>query len=379
MKSTTSNAIKKKSPPKVLIILVIVIAIAIIGAIIGIQVYLPTVKYNKALEIMSSGHYEDAITAFSEISDKKDVSAEISECYYHLAEQSEQEESYKLAYDNYTRAGSYSDAQQKSYAMAELLFSSSLDEDNLAAANNWADCLDPNEVSSAKSYLNALKAESSDQIFDAIAAYKSLPQGYRDASSRMLNLCSVAYDDAVSTEGTSLLQAAELYEQFPDEFSDAQTRLDTLAPYLDLLGTYSLKLCANTDTALSYRNTDKDSTFTVDGYFKNGTFYITLPDVLSDGEKSRTVRTTLDGSDLYADYDTEATSSTHEYAYYVDGVWVLTQETDITYDNSDGSVGGGLLYLFTSGWNEFIGSTYYEAWAKENANYQYALTSLGLE
>ena len=176
MESTTSNAIKKKSPPKVLIILVIVIAIAIVGAIIGIQVYLPTVKYNKALEIMSSGRYEDAIAAFSEISSKKDVSAEISECYYHLAEQSEQEESYKLAYDNYTRAGSYSDAQQKSYAMAELLFSSSLDEDNLAAANNWADCLDPNEVSSAKSYLNALNI-SGNKIKFSILSWVSCSHG----------------------------------------------------------------------------------------------------------------------------------------------------------------------------------------------------------
>ena len=63
----------------------------------------------------------------------------------------------------------------------------------------------------------------------------------------------------------------------------------------------------------------------------------------------------------------------------VEGVLVLTQYTDITYENSSGSVGGELFSLFTSGWNEWIGGTYYEAWAKDGADYLEAVQRLGLE
>ena len=336
-------------------------------------------KYNKAVELMNLGQYEDAITAFSEISESRNVTAEVNECYYHLGEQLEKEQSYKLAYDNYTRASGFSDGQQKASAMAEKLFSAALDENNLAAASNWSDCLEPNESKSAKAYLSALKLESNEQVFDAISAYKDLPKNYRDASARMLNLCSSAYAEALSMEETSLLHAAELYKQFPDEFTDVAARLNDLKTYLNLLGTYSLKVCVNTDTALDYRNTSKTAEFTVDGYLKNGTLYLTLPTVLSDGEKTRTVSTKINGDNFTVNYGTENSSSVQEYAYFIDDVWVLTQKTDITYENVNDSIGGGLLYLFTSGWNEFLGSTYYEAWAKGNANYEYALSVLGLE
>lgn len=379
MEDTSTNRPIKKSFLKSIVIVLIVALLIIAGIAVGIFVIIPTNKYNNAVDLMNRGQYEDAIAAFSEISENRDVTAEVSECYYRLGEQLEKEQSYKLAYDNYSRASGFSDGQQKAYTMAEKMFSESIAENNLAAANNWADCLDPNESKSAKTYLSALKLESNDQIFDAISAYKDLPKNYRDASSRMLSLCSTAYAEALSMEETSLLQAEELYKRFPDEFTDASARLNDLKTYLNFLGTYSLKVCVNTDTALDYRSTSKTAEFMVDGYLKNETLYLTLPVVLSDGEKSRTVSVKINGDNISVNYGTENSSSVEEDAYFIDDVWVLTQKTDITYENPNDSIGGGLLYLFTSGWNEFIGSTYYEAWAKGNANYEYALSTLGLE
>lgn len=49
------------------------------------------------------------------------------------------------------------------------------------------------------------------------------------------------------------------------------------------------------------------------------------------------------------------------------------------HENSSGSVGGELFSLFTSGWNEWLGGTYYEAWAKDGADYLEAVQRLGLE
>ena len=378
MEETSDNRSIKKVFPKSIIIVLGVVLLLAISIAVGVFIIIPTNKYKKAVDMMNLGQYEEALSVLSEISESRDVVNEIRECYYRIGEQMEKRQSYKLAYDNYTRASGFSDAQQKAYAMAEKLFSESLDEGDFAAANNWVDYLDPSELKSAKAYLSALKLEAEDQVFDAIDIYKSIPKNYRDASSRMLNLCGIAYESILLIEETSLLEAEKLYKQLPSEFTDASVRLNTLSRYLDILGNYELKVCANTDTAFEYRNTDNNDTFNIDGYLKNGTFYVVLPTLFSDGKESGNVSAKWSENTLTVNYGINNTSSVQEEAYYIDGVWVIIQKTDITYKNPNNSVGGSLWYLFTSGWNEFIGSTYYEAWAKGNENYEYALSSLGL-
>ncbi len=68
---------KKKILSIVLTAAVIVAAISIIAT----KVIIPSIKYNAAVELMESGEYEQAITAFEALDGYKDSNAQIENCY----------------------------------------------------------------------------------------------------------------------------------------------------------------------------------------------------------------------------------------------------------------------------------------------------------
>lgn len=373
----TEQGKKVRANPKM--IALVVVAVLIVVGIAGYFYVIPALKYQNAVQLMKQQNYEEAATILNEIGNFKEVGAELQECYYNLGMKSEEEKNPARAYEYYVQAGSYGDAQKKAENVADEIFSIYLDNDDLDLASEWLDKLSEEEQNNATSYLKARELEEAENKAEAIAFYQKLPENYRDADTRKDGLCGDIYAQAVSAEETSLRNAIELYQKLPVDFSDVGEKLEKYEPYLSVLGDYKLKLAVNTDSAFSYRSTDKDIDFTVDGCVRKGSVYLKLPEVLSDGKNSRQVKAAFSGDELNIDYNVKKTGSTDEYAYYLDGVLVLTQDTDITYENSEGTVSGELFSLFTSGWNEWIGGSYYEAWAKDGADYLEAVQRMGLE
>lgn len=355
--------------------ILVVLVVGIAGCIFG----MPVIRYRDAVRLMSQQRYEEAVDELDRIAAWKDVTAELQECYYHLGEQADAEKNTAGAYDYYLQAGDYQDAKEKAEADADSIFSIYLHNGDLDFASEWLDKLSAEEQKNAELYLKALGLENEGSELEAISIYQQLPEDYRETASHKNALCESLYTKAVETEQTSLLQAIELYEELPAEYADVQAKLDTYEPYLAILGNYKLKLAVSTDNAFSYRSTDKDVDFLVDGCVRKNSVYLTLPEVLSNGEKSRQVKVETSGDEFSIDYNINKTDSTSEFADYVEGVLVLTQYIDITYENTSGSAGGELYSLFTSGWNEWLGGTYYEAWAKDGADYLEAVQRLGLE
>lgn len=368
---------KARANPK--IIALVVAAVLIVAGIAGYFYVIPAVKYRNAVQLMEQQNYEEAAAILNEIENFKEVGVELQKCYYNLGIKSEEEKNPASAYEYYVQAGNYEDAQKKAEKVADAIFSIYLDKDDLDFASKWLDKLSEEEQNDAASYLKAREFEKEENKTEAIGFYQKLPANYRDADSRKAELCGDIYAQATNAEETSLLNAIELYQQLPTDFSDVGAKLEQYEPYLSVLGNYKLKLAVSTDSAFSYRSTDKDIDFTVDGCVRKGSVCLKLPEVLSNGKNSRQVKAAFSGNELEIDYNTKKTGSTNEYAYYLDGVLVLTQDTDITYENSNGTVSGELFSLFTSGWNEWLGGFYYEAWAKDGADYLDAVQRMGLE
>lgn len=374
-----AKAEENKRTTKIKWVVLVLIIAAILAGTAGFFWIMPAIRYNGALQLMSQQRYEEAVLELNEIAELKDVTAEQQECYYHLGEQADKENNTAGAYDYYVQAGDYKDAREKAEADANDIFTIFLKNGDLDLASEWLDKLSKEEQSHANSYLKALALEKDGSAWEAIQIYQQLPEDYRDTASHKDALYTVLYDEAEETEKTSLLQAIELYEKLPTDYADVRAKLEAYEPYRAILGDYKLKLAVNSDTAFSYRSTDKDIAFSVDGCVRQGAVYLTLPEVCSEGEETRQVKAETLEDGFGIDYNIKETGSTSEFADYVEGVLVLTQYTDITYENSSGSVGGELFSLFTSGWNEWIGGTYYEAWAKDGADYLEAVQRLGLE
>ena len=102
----------KSRKRRILVALVVVLALLIAG-IKYVPGLIDGYNYNKALELMNSKSYSEAIEIFKGLSDYEDSDAKLNECTYLYAESLENAEKYSEAKAIYESLGEYQDALTK--------------------------------------------------------------------------------------------------------------------------------------------------------------------------------------------------------------------------------------------------------------------------
>ena len=87
-----------------------VIAIAVV---LVIELLVPTLKYNNAVELYEKEEYVEAIGIFRALGDYKDSSARIMDCRYGMAQDLFEEKKYSDAIRAFERLEGYSDSNDR--------------------------------------------------------------------------------------------------------------------------------------------------------------------------------------------------------------------------------------------------------------------------
>ena len=163
-------------------------AIVVIAAIVLVtKVVLPAQNYNKAVALMGSGSYDEAIAAFEAMGDYKDAAAKSEECAT-LKEQAELEAAYQEAV-TLMESGSYDEAIAAFEAMGDY-------KDAAAKSKECVTLKEQAELEAA--YQEAVTLMESGETGRAAIAFGKLGD-YRDAKERSFELWNtVAVRDTVS-------------------------------------------------------------------------------------------------------------------------------------------------------------------------------------
>ena len=113
------NEKKRKETNKKVAIACALFAVLAIMIIFVVNVVVPNVKYNKAIDLMENGEYTEAIVTFKELDGHKDSTDRITECNYLIATELAAEEKIEEAYEAFISLGDYKDSAAK----VENLFS----------------------------------------------------------------------------------------------------------------------------------------------------------------------------------------------------------------------------------------------------------------
>ena len=99
------------------VIIAVSVTFLILSVLAVFLIIIPNCKYNKAVDMINSGKYAEAVEIFSEIGFYKDSSDRIKEAYYLMAEESESDGNKTQAAMNFGKASGYSDASERSFAL----------------------------------------------------------------------------------------------------------------------------------------------------------------------------------------------------------------------------------------------------------------------
>ncbi|MEG2542847.1 MAG: hypothetical protein RSA64_06355, partial [Christensenellaceae bacterium] len=88
------------------------------------------IDYYIAMDLLTQGKYEDAISAFEALGDFKDSQEMITETKYRQAGQMEIDEEYASAYEIYTDLGDYADSMEMKDELMEMLYTIGVDAYN---------------------------------------------------------------------------------------------------------------------------------------------------------------------------------------------------------------------------------------------------------
>lgn len=99
------------------VIIAVSVTFLILSVLAVFLIIIPNYKYNKAVDMINSGKYAEAVEIFSEIGFYKDSSNRIKEAYYLMAEESEADGNKTQAAINFGKASGYSDASERSFAL----------------------------------------------------------------------------------------------------------------------------------------------------------------------------------------------------------------------------------------------------------------------
>lgn len=89
------------------------IVVLLVFFLVLITIIIPNIKYNSAIDLMSEGKYQEALSVFEEISGHKDSGERIKECSYNYAVVLMGEGDYKTAKQIFETLGKYKDCADK--------------------------------------------------------------------------------------------------------------------------------------------------------------------------------------------------------------------------------------------------------------------------
>jgi len=170
------KAAKKRK--KIIIITTTISTICIVFVVLLITVIIPDGKYNSAVELYDAGKYDEAITAFTQLSGYKDSEAQITKC-----ETAINDNKYKSAVELYN-AGKYDEAIT---AFAQL----NGYKDSEAQITECEKAIKDSKYNAAVNLYNSEKYE------EAIFAFTEL-NGYKDSAELITKIKDIKYNNALN-------------------------------------------------------------------------------------------------------------------------------------------------------------------------------------
>ena len=271
---------KRNQKRKILLIRAALIGVPVCAAVIialniisGVQL---KSKYNAASELLSSGKYEEAATAFAAMGDYSDAAERVIESRYRQAISLLESGSYDEAKALFEKTVGYSDSNEQ-MLRADYLKAVELGEngDLKGAAELFitlGDYLDSNERASLMLYEYATSLEN-DNPKEAVELYKSLGK-YKDSTERYF-LCAYA-------------NAKKLFES--NDFIGASQAFKALGDYSD-----STERALECDYRLAVSEAKKGSFVTAEKLFSDLGNYNDSAERLADVKYKLAVKNFMDG------------------------------------------------------------------------------------
>ena len=111
----------KKRLRKIAAVALLTLAVVILVSVLLKTVILPTIQYNRAVNMVASGDYDTAVQIFTELDDFKDSKAQLNETLYQKGVALEKGGNLRGALAAYDAAGAIKDAEGKSEAIRRAL------------------------------------------------------------------------------------------------------------------------------------------------------------------------------------------------------------------------------------------------------------------
>ena len=200
------KAAGKKKLKIILTVLAVVAVIAGGAALLVTRVLIPSQNYNRALELLESGSYREAVDLFGELDGYKDSEDRLREARYLLALSLFEEEDYRGAGDLLSGLEGYRDADEYIAFTAvrrRMEDGAYLEAYEALEAGTWK-ILDPGLIETCRNdCLYYYVTEGVDlPLIAALDYLNRLPQNYRDSGSLIQKLSSLQ-----DYEGTYLQQS----------------------------------------------------------------------------------------------------------------------------------------------------------------------------
>ena len=180
----------KKKKHTGLIITLIAIAVVLVAGLVcgGIFVGIPYLKYNKALDAMNAGKYDDAYSQFYALNGFSDSADMALEAIYRQGKEALKDQDYDFAYNNFIWLGDYSDsakmANQSLYSKGKSLMDKGKYDEAKAEFERLGDYKDAAELIQEALYLKAQKASDDKAYKDAYILYTELGNYKESAAKR---------------------------------------------------------------------------------------------------------------------------------------------------------------------------------------------------
>ena len=158
----------------------------------------PAIKYNKAIKLMESDSYTEAIEKFNSLKDFKDSNDKAKECTYLNAVKNMEKGNYTDAITVLSSLGDYKDSSDKikecTYGYAEKLFADgkySEASEQYTSLKDYKDCQDKAKECQYNEALNFMEEEKYDEASDKFSSLGD----YKDSSEQVDNCGKEKYGE----------------------------------------------------------------------------------------------------------------------------------------------------------------------------------------
>lgn len=179
---------KKKSKMKLLlavgipVVLAVVALFCVIVLVVGLYFGIPFVKYQKAVNLMEEGNYDQAVTAFQEMDGYRDSETMILESQYRKANLFMETGNYQYAKEIFLQLDGYGESVEKAkecdYQYALVLMNDKAFEPAIAILEQLGDYKDSAAKITNSQYGIAVQKMEQDDYANALKILETLPGDY---------------------------------------------------------------------------------------------------------------------------------------------------------------------------------------------------------